>query len=391
MQHCMLHIQTIYELGSSSQKLRPHDAGAAKTTSSKASVVASHCAAALSKSSSLVSLFRGKGPKKVKKLSSEDLSHVSLSERPSVNPSPLPAPSRPLLTGSPRPSSSPHSTTSLRRSTPSLPRPPGSPRSATSVRASTGAPDVEDDSPEVIAYTGDNDEDALEGAPPESSYMSGTSDGMASVLHSVSSSRMQFPITLPQLCSHLESSSLLEGTRLDQIIRMKERRGVKHEFLIVKMTIAHPRGRIVWLRLERSAKARSTMWSIMSEFPSNDMVKVAGKLGYLLDEQAPSDLETQVDFKPSKLASLAALRLLLSCLTKESPKYKLLNENCYFFCSVIVQLLCEKFEHEVKGEIRHRGLAKDVRDEIRTRFTEKLNFLSAITRVVDRCPSVAMD
>jgi hypothetical protein len=189
---------------------------------------------------------------------------------------------------------------------------------------------------------------------------------------------MEVPMSISDLCHHLESSSLLSSAVIRRIVHRKEITGVKHEFLLLEVHVTSvSRGNhVIWLRLERSAKIRQKgmrFWSFLSEFPSNDTVRVAGSPKLLLEGSQNSEIQAEVQFDPSTNVTLAVLRLLLSCLAEGSPKYNLWKENCWFFCSVVLDLLCEAFPHDMEGKITHKILGKDVRGDIRKQFVERLD------------------
>jgi hypothetical protein len=114
--------------------------------------------------------------------------------------------------------------------------------------------------------------------------------------------------------------------------------------------------------------------SAISEFPSKHTGRVAASPGLLIGPD-PSELKTTIHFTSPKAVTLAVLQVLLSSLTDGSPKYKLLSENCWFFCSVVLQLLRDNFEHIMSGTIDYENMAKDVRGDIGKRFAERLLLL----------------
>jgi len=61
----------------------------------------------------------------------------------------------------------------------------------------------------------------------------------------------------------------------------------------------------------------------------------------------------------------------VTILHEESRDYKLLSENCYFFTSVIQELLTEVHGGElVTGELGHKKLGAPVRQRVRKRFAK---------------------
>jgi hypothetical protein len=55
------------------------------------------------------------------------------------------------------------------------------------------------------------------------------------------------------------------------LMRRKEVRGVKHEFLV--MRAQEPRGRIIWIRMERAAnRTQPGLGALISKFPARDTV-----------------------------------------------------------------------------------------------------------------------
>jgi hypothetical protein len=147
-------------------------------------------------------------------------------------------------------------------------------------------------------------------------------------------------MSIAQLREYLSSTP--SGV-ISSLARRKETRGVKHEFLV--MRICGPRGVDLWLRVERAAKhAQSWIRSLSSRFPAKDTVssltlantvmlytslvfslaimqaRVCGSEKEILYEE-PSMVEADIRFESPP--TLLDLEKLLTIVTEESVDYKL--------------------------------------------------------------------
>jgi hypothetical protein len=191
----------------------------------------------------------------------------------------------------------------------------------------------------------------------------------AILLNLASSSDLDIPMPLGNLCDQLRSGSLSPDSKIHKIIHRTEIGGLTHEYLLVEVELVADS--VIWLRLERSAARHSTsdfsVSSFFSVFPSKDMVRLASDQNLLLGNQ-PSKVLTEVHFAHPEQVSLYVLCMLLSAFAEQSKNYSLSKENCWFFCSVVVEMLCEKFAHRMTGEFHHRSLGRKKRNAVRRDF-----------------------
>jgi hypothetical protein len=197
-------------------------------------------------------------------------------------------------------------------------------------------------------------------------------DLFASIISNLISSKAEFVVPLRELCDQLSAYTLSYASYIRKIVRRKQKKGLKHEFLIVEFDA--PGGQEVYLRLERAA-ARNvtgdfTIWSISSIFPPDDTARVALNSERLISGEE-SDVKAEASFQRG-LVTLSTLNALLSSFIEVSKNYSLTKENCWFFCSVVLQILCERFPHRIEGSYGHETLGADSRDDIRARFLARL-------------------
>lgn len=95
---------------------------------------------------------------------------------------------------------------------------------------------------------------------------------ISSALSSLSSNAA-LTYSLADFSTHIRNNEDIANIAIHTLIRRKDLKGVKHEFLIFHGTTTA--GQDVWIRMERAAKQDYTMFnlkSISSVFPANDTV-----------------------------------------------------------------------------------------------------------------------
>lgn len=81
--------------------------------------------------------------------------------------------------------------------------------------------------------------------------------------------------SLSDFSAHIRENPDVANIALHKLIRRKDHKGVRHEFLIFYGTT--PTGQDVWMRMERAARQDYTairLKSVSSVFPANDTVRV---------------------------------------------------------------------------------------------------------------------
>jgi hypothetical protein len=200
------------------------------------------------------------------------------------------------------------------------------------------------------------------------------SDFFSFTISNLSCMTGELSMPLSSLCARLEDSRISDGSSVSKLIRRREIKGLQHEFLLVEAMLSD--GQAIWLRLERAAVRRPsrefTFRSVSMVFPPDDTARIACAPQSLFRAEE-SEIKTEITFTTSRV-SLHTLGVLLSSFVQESKAYSLMFENCWFFCSVVLQLLCEAFpDHHAKGELRRDGRGRGVYAAIRKQFSERMH------------------
>ncbi|KAF8596643.1 hypothetical protein BDV93DRAFT_527940 [Ceratobasidium sp. AG-I] len=177
-------------------------------------------------------------------------------------------------------------------------------------------------------------------------------------------------MTLAELCSLALSSDLSTTAHIVSIACYKERQGVRHEFLIVHIRSSNSESR--WMRLERAAHAehretgfRQSFRSSSSSYPPDDTAIISSSPNLTFRE---AKLMEHMEFSDGHQPTLLMFASLLALFMRESTFYTLPSENCWFFCSVVIENLAKNFGIDVK--LRNRSLGRDARQRIERLFRE---------------------
>jgi len=171
---------------------------------------------------------------------------------------------------------------------------------------------------------------------------------------------------MKDLCPHLLATP--RGQILS-LMRHKELHRVQHEFLV--MRIKAPSGRILWLRLDRAAgQIQSGVRRFLSEFAARDGARVYANEDQLKNDMAPNKVKARVFFDSPP--TLLHLEKLLTVITQESKIYTVWQHNCYFFASVIQEILTVRHRGRLDGKLDYKTLGQDLRDRIRTRMEDSI-------------------
>jgi hypothetical protein len=129
-----------------------------------------------------------------------------------------------------------------------------------------------------------------------------------------------------------------------------QQENLEHEFLIVFVT--HARKECV-LRLERSTppRQRRSFFQKLTQtsssiLPALDMVRIFSSSDRLTSgmDRGPSIPVLRLPFLSQTPFALRELCLILSFFPAFSPQYKLREEQCYWFCDVVVSTVCAACE-----------------------------------------------
>ncbi|KAF8333257.1 uncharacterized protein EI90DRAFT_648846 [Cantharellus anzutake] len=124
--------------------------------------------------------------------------------------------------------------------------------------------------------------------------------------------------SLADICSYIQSTPDAHLSPIKELVIRKERDGVQHEFLLLR--VANPTGDEFWIRLERKGPTGTLSRLMSSEWEANDIAILSGKRGPLLG-RAKSIEKTRVVFRVPP--SLKDLLRVLDALGKESKSYQL--------------------------------------------------------------------
>jgi len=113
----------------------------------------------------------------------------------------------------------------------------------------------------------------------------------------------------------------------------KDLKGVPHEFLLLNVELQGPDRRALWLRLDRRSHRDATASQLISGTSASEDTATVCEIEDPLFDKTRHGLEVQTAFTTPP--PLETLRDLLLILMEESPNYKLMQENCFFF------LLCD--------------------------------------------------
>jgi hypothetical protein len=198
-------------------------------------------------------------------------------------------------------------------------------------------------------------------------------DYFASIVTSLAHVNGEFTLTLEELCRHLAPSSLSASTRVIRVIRRKATGRLRHEYLLVEAEL--PTGHALWLRLERFPDLTEMQMSpqtALSRFNPNDKAKLAGTMN-LLGGPEDSRSKAELRFTSDEDVTLHALQVLLSAFIEISTSYTLPQENCWFFASVVLEVLSDQFPSQiVGGKLAHKELGIENRARIKQRFAEQI-------------------
>ncbi|KAF8322848.1 uncharacterized protein EI90DRAFT_2401505 [Cantharellus anzutake] len=167
-------------------------------------------------------------------------------------------------------------------------------------------------------------------------------------------------------CESLFNSRRAANARIVSIQRYGDLQGVSHRFLILHVTRAD--GREFYLRLDRRRDHKVPLWLFgvrdLGTSHAIDTAAVSGRLDHLLDfTNKKSGVEAIMIF-PTPVPLVAAAQVLYA-IAAESPGYKLTKENCWFFASVIQEMLLRRFGAKyARGSLNHPTIGAERRDRI---------------------------
>ncbi|KAF8320189.1 uncharacterized protein EI90DRAFT_2609449 [Cantharellus anzutake] len=168
-------------------------------------------------------------------------------------------------------------------------------------------------------------------------------------------------------CESLFNSRRAANARIVSVRRYGDLQGVPHRFLILHVTRAD--GREFYLRLDRRRDHKVPLWLFgvrdLGTSHAIDTAAVSGRLDHLLDfTNTKSGVEAVMVF-PTPAPLIAAAQILYA-VAAESPGYKLTKENCWFFASIIQEMLMRMFGAKYeKGLLNHPTIGAKRRNPIK--------------------------
>ena len=113
-----------------------------------------------------------------------------------------------------------------------------------------------------------------------------------------------------------------------------------------------------WLRIDRSRQeiATSLLNGSSSKSPAKDTVYVAANFTPLI--HTPSSRMPSLQYDAPNEPSLADFRCLLRLVNTMSPEYKLWQEQCYWFCNSIMDIMKGQFSTELVREAAYNRRGK---------------------------------
>ncbi|KAF8308021.1 hypothetical protein DL93DRAFT_2087418, partial [Clavulina sp. PMI_390] len=176
--------------------------------------------------------------------------------------------------------------------------------------------------------------------------------------------------TIQELCEEIKGAPDLASTPIADLYRREIPSGVLHEFIMLR-SVELPGRPSVWLRIDRTARGYP---SLSTRTLADDTARLAANENHHL-MAGKSRLRAHVEFKyPLKRPHFFTVSDLLSIIHQESTDYRLFSENCYFFTSIIQEILTEFHGGEiVSGSLGHKTLGASARRRVRRRFVEQLH------------------
>ncbi|KAF9517360.1 hypothetical protein BS47DRAFT_525708 [Hydnum rufescens UP504] len=141
-------------------------------------------------------------------------------------------------------------------------------------------------------------------------------------------------MALTDLASYIDASPNAHITLLKWC---RDSKGVPHQFLVLNVELLTPDSgrRALWLRLDRRSHRDATPSQLLSSTSASADTATLSEFEQPLFNGEQHRLEVQTTFMTPP--PLETLRDLLFIVMHESSKYKVIHENCMFFCSVIYE------------------------------------------------------
>ncbi|KAF8325169.1 uncharacterized protein EI90DRAFT_3073181 [Cantharellus anzutake] len=174
-------------------------------------------------------------------------------------------------------------------------------------------------------------------------------------------------LTLIDFCANLPMSEEANHSKVISVTRWVTSKGIPHRFLILDV-FDSARGRHLFFRLDRRRDQNES--SISSSRPSHaiDGVHTSGKLDCLLDRRS---VRKEAELNLRIQASLLEVGLILQAVIDVCPQYRLFQEDCWFFVSIVQEILQTNYSGEYEmGGLNDGRRKRDVRERIWQRLEQ---------------------
>ncbi|KAG8694975.1 hypothetical protein FRC09_009473 [Ceratobasidium sp. 395] len=155
-------------------------------------------------------------------------------------------------------------------------------------------------------------------------------------------------IHVKELCAAWADQLQTGCFRLSRIECFREKTGAHHEYLVAKIasgTSLSDEANGLWLRLERRPKAmerlRDYMPGLVGRFEADDIITISRQKNDLLYREDSGD-EFRASMTFHEGISLGYILEVLKIIHEESYTYHIMGANCWFFASVIIEVLQSK-------------------------------------------------
>jgi len=178
--------------------------------------------------------------------------------------------------------------------------------------------------------------------------------------------------TVDEFLSEVLGSQISHGSFVHKIVNHREIQGLNHEFITAEASLG---SQTFCIRIDRAgADGRINAQLALNGLPIKrlDTVQMATTRKLLLDPHKKTRQVAVVEFDPPEGVSLMAFALLLESVVENATTYTLFKENCWFFASIVLGILCEIYTHSLEGELGDFAQFSDNTKAIWKSFGEKL-------------------
>ncbi|KAG8764661.1 hypothetical protein FRC12_007967 [Ceratobasidium sp. 428] len=192
---------------------------------------------------------------------------------------------------------------------------------------------------------------------------SGIEQRANAILHSLPA---PWTMPIPKLCEVIFESTRPYEAWIDSITCYREPKGVRHEFLVVKIALSD--GRYRWIRLDRAVQNSTNIFRLFSQSSrASAQDEATIHSSYSGDIVRDGEVVQHLDVRVH-LLSLHILADLLKIFSSEAEFYTLFQKNCWFLCLVVLENLADLCGIWVS--LKHSELGEPARKRISRRFKD---------------------